>query len=118
MWTQEKITKELQRIQANAPKLLQQKVVTKSMITPNIKMVFEKALESNIAEEKKAEVRKILASGVLEKQEYTTDEKIAKKLDSYMQRELKKAVKEGRLPSKKVYKQLQKQWTENNTLKV
>jgi YHS domain-containing protein len=70
-----------------------------------MKMVFEKALEDpNISEEKKQQVRNLLESGQLDKEVTTEDRKIAKMLDDYVIREMKKSVKAGRLPNKKQLK--------------
>lgn len=115
MFTRDLINKEMSRIMASRPELLVQKVVTKKSLTPTMKMVFEKALEDpNISEEKKQQVRNLLESGQLDKEVTTEDRKIAKMLDDYVIREMKKSVKAGRLPNKKQLKELQEIWKEQD----
>ena len=120
MFTQESINKEMNRIMASRPQMLVKSVVTEKKITPTMKMVFEKALEDpNISEEKKEQVRNLLESGKLDQVRTKEDQRIAKMLDDYVIREMKKSVKAGRLPSKKQLKELEIIWKEqeNNTSK-
>lgn len=117
-WTREIIREELLKIQASAPKLLQKKVVINTPITPTIKMVMEEGLKDpNISQEKKDEIKTLLDAGYFSQEKYQEDPKVAKKLDNYMQRQINKAVKEGRLPNKKLLTQLEKEWQkqERNT---
>lgn len=101
-FTEEEIFKELQRIQRSVPELLRKSVVRKTPATPTVAMVVEKALEDpDFPEEKKEELRKLKENGHFDTQNLITDPKVEKEIDAYVNREIKKAVKEGRLPNRK-----------------
>jgi len=102
------IEKELRRIQASIPKPLLQFVVTETAITPTMKDVVDKALEDpDFPAEKKEELRILKANGYFDRKKVRQNDNIAKQIDNYVNREIKKAVKDGRLPTKKQLKEIQ-----------
>jgi competence protein ComGC len=112
-FTRESVRKELQRINASVPNLLKQSVVVTQKLTPIMEMVVDKALESeDFAEEKKIELRKLKEAGYFTKTNLAENPKIAKKIDEYVTREIKKSIKAGKLPTKKQLKELEPLWQE------
>ena len=107
MHTRETISKELKRIQDSVPKMMRDFTLIKVAKSPEIEMVFKKALESpDVSEKKKEYVRSILESGKLSQEKITENPKVAKMRDEYVQREINKSVKAGRLPSKKEFRRI------------
>ncbi len=107
MFTKESISQELKRINESVPKVLRQTTFTEIKKTPVMEMVFQKAMEDpNITPDKKEKIRKFLATGILSKTQITENPRIAKMRDDYVIRQIKKSVKEGRLPTKQKLKEL------------
>ncbi len=107
MFTRESISKELKRIQDSVPKMLRENTLSEVKKTPEMEMVFQRALESpDISTEKKDQIRNLLASGRFSKTKIIENYKVAKMRDEYVQREISKSVKAGRLPTKKKLKEL------------
>lgn len=107
MFTRESISKELKRIQDSVPEMLKKATLTEVKKTPEMEMVFQKAMEEpNITPERKEQLRRLLASGMFSKTKITENAKIAKMRDNWVIREIKKAVKAGRLPTKKQLREL------------
>lgn len=107
MFTKESIGLELKRIQDSIPKLIRDNTIVEKLKTPEMKLVFEKALEDpKLSEEKKLQIKHMLDSGMFDKKVITENVKVAKMRDDYVTREIKKSVKEGRLPTKKQLKEL------------
>ena len=107
MFTRESISKELKRINDSVPKALKQSTFSEIKQTPEMEFVFQKAMEEpNLSPEKKEQIRKFLASGILSKTKIQENEKIAKMRDEYVIREIRKSVKAGRLPNQKKFKEL------------
>jgi len=97
--TEKRVFEELKKIQSKIPKHLLEAAVTVQKATPTIKMVFEKALESDtISEEKKQEIRDQLATGKYDREIVVENAKYTKMIDNFVSREINKAIKEGRLP--------------------
>ena len=71
-----------------------------------MKMVAEKALESDMDEEKKVHVKKLLDEGYFDKKYIAENQSIVTQIDNYVKREINKSVREGRLPTKKQLKEL------------
>lgn len=112
-FTEEQVMKELKKIQADAPQMLVKHVVLREMATPTIKKIALEALKSEtIPQEKKDEIQVLLDNGHFDKEIFREDPKIAEQLNNYMKRAINKAVKEGRLPTKKQMKELQPLWQE------
>jgi hypothetical protein len=107
MFTRESISNVLKEIQASVPKMLKDATIREVPKTPTMEFVFQKAMEDpNITLEKKEQIRKLLASGMFSKKTLIENPKVAKMRDEYITRQIKKAVKEGRLPNKKQLKEL------------
>lgn len=99
--TEKRVFNELKKIQDSIPKHLLNAAVTVRKTTPTIKMVFEKALESDlISEEKKEAIRVQLATGRYDKEGVVENQKYVEMVDNFINREINKAIKEGRLPPK------------------
>jgi hypothetical protein len=97
----------LREIQTSVPIEWRKKVVIKKDLTPTVKMVFEKALESEtITDEKKSQIRNVLESGELSREVYAEDPVMAKKIDNFVNRRINKAIKDGKLPPKSHVKYL------------
>jgi len=103
MHTRESITKETKRIQNSIPQRIKDNTLIETYKSPDIVFVLKKALEDpSISEEKKTKIRSLLESNhPVVKKEIRENARIAKIRDDYVQREIKKAVKAGRLPTKK-----------------
>lgn len=98
---EERFNKVLRGIQSRVPAQWKQMAVTEAPFTPTMKMVFEKALESEtIDEEKKRQIRNILESGQLSRTVPSENTKITKLIDNFVNREINKAIKVGLLPPK------------------
>lgn len=111
--TEEQIYKTLREIYSRVPKIWRENVVSEKLIAPNMAMVIDKALEdSEYPEEKKKELRTLKESGYLDKKEYSEDALMVKKIDNFVNREINKAVREGRLPNRNKLTELQKLWKE------
>lgn len=102
MFTKETIGLELKRISNSVPQMIKDNTLIEKLKTPEMKLVFEKALEEpNISQEKKDRIKHMLDTGMFDKKVITENTKIAKMRDDYVGREIKKSVKAGRLPTKK-----------------
>lgn len=108
MTKEERISKELAEIQMRIPKNLLNNVIKEAPANPTIKMIVEKALEDpNFPEEKKKSLRILKDSGDLDKKVYIQDQKIAKMIDNFVEREIKKKIKAGLLPKRSEIKNLE-----------
>ena len=93
--------KVIARIQNSIPKMWIENVTHKEQLAPTIKEVIERALlDPEVSEEVKARCLMIKNSGDLDKERDVENPKYAKLIDSYIDREIKKAVKRGELPKK------------------
>lgn len=111
--TKEAIDKVLKEIQLSVPEALRKAVVVRSPATPVMKMIVDKALEDpEFPEEKKQQLRELKDAGYFEKEHLGENPKIANQIENYVNREIKKAVKEGRLPNKKQLIELTKLWSD------
>lgn len=89
----------LKDIQSRIPKNLLKNAVKEKKLTPTIDFVMKKALEMpNISDEKKEKIRTVMASGDFSKMKYVDDPKIQKMINNFVDREINKAIKDGRLP--------------------
>lgn len=116
--TAEQIAEVLKEIQSRIPKLLLANALYETELTPTIKMVVDKALESpTFPEEKKVKLRALKGSGEFNKKVTANNPKVQKQIDNFVSREINKAIKSGRLPPrskigdvdfiKKMYKLMQ-----------
>lgn len=107
MTKEERISKVLAEIQASIPKQLMDNVVTEKKRYAEFADLLEKALnDPDFPEAKKEHIRIIQKSTSLNSVEYIENPKIAKKIDEFVMREIRKAIKEGRLPKKSDIKNL------------
>lgn len=101
MATEEKVHKELARIQQSIPKALLEAVIKTKKASPAMEMVVDEALKDpDFPEEKKKDLQILKDSGDFSRTISTEDKKIAKMIDEYVSREIKKSIKAGRLPKK------------------
>lgn len=110
-FTQESISKVLRDINARIPPLLKKYAYSEIALTPTIEKVMDEALLSpNISEEKKEEVRRLKDEGYFKRKKITENKKYINMINQWTDRQLKKAVKEGRLPNKAQLAQLEIEW--------
>lgn len=111
MFTQESISKVLREINANIPKHLKANAYTETSLTPTIEKVMAEAmLSDNISDEKKVEIKRLSEEGYFRRKKIRENPKYVIMIDNWVNRELKKAVTEGRLPTKKKLAELEIQW--------
>lgn len=109
MFTKESIDAELRRVSSTIPKIYRQQVTSEAALTPTMADVVEKALaDPGFPEEKKVHLRVLKESGHFDKKKVVTNEKIAKKIDEWTRKEIRKSIKAGRLPNKKQLAVMQK----------
>lgn len=110
---EEDVYKTLREIYSRVPQEWRSNVITEKSANPvMIKVIDEALADPNYDPEKKKQLQILKDSGQLDKKEYSEDPKIVKKIDNFVNREIKKAVKEGRLPTKAKLQDLQKLWKE------
>lgn len=111
LFTQDSVEKVLKEIQSRIPKAFLKGVVETKPLTPNMAMIVDKALEDpDYPADKKRQLLELKEKGEFSRQTVTQNMTMARKIDNFVNREIKKAVKEGRLPTKKQLKVLQAQW--------
>lgn len=95
----EQISKVLSEIQSRIPRNLIKNAVSEVKLTPTVEFVMDKALEDpKISEEKKAKIRTLKENGEFSKMTYRNNERVQKQINNFVEREIKKAIKDGRLP--------------------
>lgn len=98
---EERFNQVLRDIQASVPAAWRRNAVVDMPFTPTIKMVMEKALESDtIDPEKKRQIKNLLDSGQVSKMVSQEDPKYTRQIEQFVNREISKAIKAGRLPPK------------------
>lgn len=129
--TQESIDKELKRINNTIPTMLKQQVVTNVDVTPGIKLLMQTVIAKPVGEvvtnketgesmtitaELKAKAQRLMDTGKITLTKPQQNPKVAKLIDNWVNRAIKKSVKEGRLPNKKQLAVImKKQKDEKNT---
>tara|TARA_R100000789_G_scaffold98868_1_gene103751 strand:+ start:318 stop:722 length:405 start_codon:yes stop_codon:yes gene_type:complete len=94
--------KVLEDISKNAPKEWLSKLTKMKKTTPTVERVVNLALKSDdVSPEKKAEIQRLKDRGTFSKKAEEVVPKYEKKLDTYYDEEVKRAIKEGRLPHPK-----------------
>ena len=102
-----KIFKVLQEIQSRIPPALLNSAVTEVAYSPNLKEVALKAIdEPGFPEEKKEDLRKLLASGDLDRTVPVENKKVTKLIDEFVNREINKAIRQKRLPPRSKIKDI------------
>lgn len=95
----DQISKVLSEIQGRVPLAWKKMAFTESKLTPNIEFVAEEALKSDtVSEAKKEQIRTLQATGEFSKMKVTENHKVTKQIDEFVEREIKKEIKAGRLP--------------------
>lgn len=97
--TTEQIQAVLQDIQNRIPASLKKNVFVEKPKTPTMAFVVDKILEEKAgSEEDRARLQTLKDAGEFNKTIVVENTKIVKLIDQFITREIKKAVKEGRLP--------------------
>ena len=119
--------RELQRISQSIPKELLDKLMVTRLKSPTVVEVVKKALaDDTVSKEKKEQLQHLVDSGYLNQTETVADPEIEKQIDEYMDKEIERAIKLGRIPDpkkdkdlkdfRKKIKKLQKNAKEKNQL--
>lgn len=95
---EERFNKVLKEIQSRVPQALIKANLSEKQKTPDVLFVLKKALDEDISEEKKEQIRHILDTGYFSQTALKEDPKISKMIDEFVTRETKKAIKAGLLP--------------------
>lgn len=112
----EHINRVLKEIQAKAPRDLMRASYSEQKVSPNVEFVVDKALESNMDPKKKEQLQQLKDAGEFSRKRIVANEIAEKQLSNYFNREINKAIREGRLPSKKVANEaLRKQYEDNKS---
>lgn len=99
--TAESIQAVLKDIQSQVPLVIRNRIVKQVELTPTIKKIAKEALDSGATKEDlKVKLRNLLDTGQLDKFKYVEDKKYSKMANDIVQRLIKKAVEQGRLPKK------------------
>lgn len=95
----EQIQAVLQDIQNRIPSALKRNVFIEKPKTPTMAFVVDKILEEKAgSDEDRARLQVLKDAGEFDKKMVVENTKIVKLIDQFVTREIKKAVKEGRLP--------------------
>lgn len=117
-FTRESIEKEIKRIHTLIPQEFLNRVYTEVPISPTIiKVVDEALVDPNFDPEKKESLQALKDAGHFNKKKVTENPEMAKKIDNIFNREMKKSVEAGRLPTKSQLARLQEQWKEEDAKK-
>jgi hypothetical protein len=99
--TEEQIYQVLADIQTSVPQKWRQQLFVTVKKTPTAEFVVKKALKLNSLDPKKREeLELLLRSGEFSKTETIINEKMAKRIDKFVERKINNAVKLGKLPTK------------------
>lgn len=102
-----RINEVLKDIQRRIPAGLKQVAVTTQPLSPTIEKVMREALNSdNINPEKKQQIQNILDSGMITRTVPMENARATKMIENFVNREINKAIKDGRLPPKNHIKYL------------
>lgn len=89
------------------PENLRKNVFKEVPATPTVEFVMKEAVKTeSIPKEKRDQIQALLDSGQFSKKKTIENPRIAKMVDEYVTREIKKSVKAGRLPNKTTLKNL------------
>lgn len=109
MYTEEqeqKFVQVLRGIQASIPKNLLASALEERKVTPNVeKVMLEAVATESIDPEKRQKIQNMLDAGLFSKSA-VMETRYSKMVDQYVAREIAKAIKAGKLPSKSKMKYL------------
>lgn len=118
-FTRENVHKILQAISASVPDRMRKAAYKETILTPVIKMVMEKALESpDVSEGKKEEVKALMEQGYFDRKKIVENKRISVAIDNFVNRKIKEAVKKGLLPTRKQLKELEIIWQKEEQKKT
>lgn len=87
---------------ARVPKSYKEGLLRTQKLTPTVEMVMKEAATMEaIPQEKRDQIQRLLDAGEFSKLTVTENQKRTKLIDMFVDREIKKSVKAGRLPTKK-----------------
>lgn len=91
----------LKEIQASIPEAWKKTVVVSQKISPTVEKVMLEALKSDTIDgEKKKQIQHVLDSGMISKEVPMENKKVSVQIENFVNRQINKAIKEGRLPPK------------------
>ena len=94
--------KELERIQKSIPKNLTDNVMKETQPGKEVLETLKKALnDPELTAEQRRKTELIIESGYLEKTVMSEDPAVIAEIDTYIEKEIEKSVRLGRLPDKK-----------------
>lgn len=109
--TEESISTTLKEIYARVPKEWRENAVITTSLTPTMEKIVNDALtDRGFPKEKKEALQALKDNGYFSKQKYTENTSVIKKIDSFVNRQINKAIKEGRLPNKAKLAELKELW--------
>lgn len=104
---EKRFTQVLKDIQLSIPKTLLKHAFMEKKMTPVAEKILQEAIQTeSIDPEKRKQFQNILDTGQFSKIGKVENTNITKKIDQYVKREMAKAMKDGRLPSKRNMKYL------------
>lgn len=119
-----KTIKELRRISSRIPEEMLDRLMVEKDVAPVVKEVLERACkDKDVPKKLRDKYRNIIDAGYIDLKEMIVDEDVQKEVDEWVENEIDKAIKLGRIPDPKVDKELQaytkksKQWIRKNTKK-
>jgi len=117
-----KTVKELRSITNSIPKKLIDNLMVEQEVAPTVLEVARRAvLDPEVDPALKKRLQNLLEAGYLSEKEVAPDHEVEKKIDAWVEKQIKKAVKEGRLPAPKdnedlkAFKKKAKKWKNKNT---
>lgn len=106
-WTEEQINNELMRIQQSVPACYRKNLFHRVKKTPAQEFVVKKALEGNdLSSERRKELQLLYDTGQFSQWKEEINEKVWQKQDKYIQKQIDKSIKDGKLPSYEEFKKL------------
>jgi len=95
------ISKVLSDINKRVPELLRKRAVSEVKKTPTMEFVVDEIISKNLLPQDKINQLKVLKeSGEFSKTKFEENRNVVKQIDNFISREIKKAIKQGLLPSK------------------
>lgn len=97
-----KVEKEIRRIRKQMPEEWFDGLEREEYVAPDVRQVMFHALDDpDVPPKDKQEIRSLLEAGYLDRTEMVVDEEKAKRIEEHYQKEIDRAIEEGRLPHPK-----------------